>query len=89
MALPTVPAPAADVSNSELDVPAQEALASMLTDMAAMRATLAALVTWSNASAYAVSAIAAPAVIQTTASGAIAYTGPTNNVGGVITPNQA
>jgi hypothetical protein len=39
--------------------------------------------------------MAAPSVstvlpaLQTTASGALAYTGPTNNVGGVITPNQA
>ncbi len=89
MALPTVPAPAADISNSELGVPQQEALASLLTDIDALRSTLASLVTWSNASAYAVSGIAAPAAIQTTASGAIAYTGPTDNVGGVITPNQA
>jgi hypothetical protein len=89
MALPTVPAPAADISNSELNVPAQEALASMLTDIDALRATVASLVTWSIASAYAASAISSPAAVQTTASGALEYTGPTDNVGGVITLNRA
>jgi len=82
MALPTVPAPAADISNSELDVPAQEALASLLTDLTAMRTAL-------NAYMAAPSTATVLPALQTTASGAVAYTGPTNNVGGVITPNQA
>ena len=89
MSLPTVPAAPADISNSELGIPQQEALASLLTDLSNLQTTLTALVAWSKASAYAASTVAAPAALQTTASGALAYTGPTDNVGGVIYPNQA
>jgi hypothetical protein len=89
MSLPTIPAPAADISNSDLTVAAQEALASLATDVTNLQVTLTALVAWSKASAYAASTVPAPAAVQTTASGALAYTGPTDNVGGVIIPNQA
>ncbi|MGC9239761.1 MAG: hypothetical protein ACP5D5_08880 [Acidithiobacillus sp.] len=90
MSLPTVPAAAADISNASLSVPQQEALASLLTDITNLQATVADLVTWSKNSSYAASTIAAPAAVQTTASGAIAVTGPTDTLqNGTVVSNQA
>lgn len=72
MSLPTVPSPGADISNSAVDLPLQEILASLLTDITNINAKLSTPVTLVTTASGAVAVTAPTDTLQngTTVAGA-------------------